>query len=290
MLDELTKAAATIAEHVSPSIVRIGHGGRGGSGVVVTKGRVLTNAHNVYADEVMVRFSDGRQTMAQISGVDLDGDVAVLEVETGPTSAVPFSETAPSIGQPIFAVGATHRGPRVTFGLVSALGQAFRGPRGRRITGSIEHTAPMAPGSSGSALVDAEGRMVGLNTNRVGGGFYQALPADEALRARIETLAAGKVVERPRLGVTVAPAWAARRMRTAVGLAPRDGLLVREVEPNGPAARAGISVGDLLVAVNGVTLADPDDLAAAIESPTGTLGIDLVRGEQELTVTASTAA
>ena len=86
----------------------------------------------------------------------------------------------------------TLEGSRLTLGFVSGVARAFRGPRGRRISGSLEHTAPMAPGSSGSALVDGEGRLVGLNTNRVDGGFYLAIPTDAALRARVAALGRGE--------------------------------------------------------------------------------------------------
>ena len=142
----------------------------------------------------------------------------------------------------------------------------------------------MAHGASGSALVDASGRLVGLNTNRVGGGFYQALPTDDVFQARVEKLAAGEQIKRPRLGIAIAPSWVAQRMRRAVGLGPLDGLLVREVEPDGPAADAGIAVGDLLVAIGDHPLGEPDDLADAIEAATDTLDIKLVRGDTEVTL------
>ena len=79
---------------------------------------------------------------------------------------------------------------------MSAVERAFRGPGGRRIAGSIEHTAPLAPGSSGGALLDADGRLVGLNTNRIGDGFYLALPADGALRERVDALGRGEEPKR----------------------------------------------------------------------------------------------
>ena len=240
MLEELAGAAGTIATTVGPAIVRIDTGRRGGSGVVVASDQVLTNAHNVNGGgRVPIVFADGGTAEAEVAGIDVDSDLALLRVETEQLVIPGFADASAGIGQPVFAVAATRHGPRVTFGIVSAVGQAFRGPRGRRIAGSIEHTAPMAPGSSGSALVDASGHLVGLNTNRVGNGFYLALPADEALRRRIEVLATGATVERPHLGIAIAPAWAARRMRAAVGLPPRDGLLVREVETDSPAARSG---------------------------------------------------
>ena len=85
----------------------------------------------------------------------------------------------------------------------------------------------LAPGSSGGALLDTTGNLVGINTNRIGEGFYLALPADAALRERIEALGRGESPEPTRLGVAVAPAHVARRMRRAVGLPERDGVLVR---------------------------------------------------------------
>ena len=81
------------------------------------------------------------------------------------------------------------RGLRVTFGFVSGVERTFRGPRGRRITGSLEHTAPLLPGSSGGPVLTAAGQLLGINTNRLGEGFYLAIPADEALRGRVDALA-----------------------------------------------------------------------------------------------------
>ncbi len=179
----------------------------------------------------------------------------------------------------------------MTFGFVSSVARAFRGPRGRRISGSVEHTAPLAPGSSGSPLVDGVGRLLGLNTNRLGGGFYLALPADEALRGRVAALQRGESAERPRLGIGIAPSWVALRMRRAVGLPDREGVLVREVEPNSPAARAGINEGDLLVEAGGRPITEPDDVYDALGSVSAgsTLELRLVRGADEVTVQASFA-
>jgi S1-C subfamily serine protease len=289
MLEDLERIAGEVAARVGPSVVRIGRSGRG-SGVVVSTGRVVTNAHNLGAPEVSLRLTDGRAVAATVAGADVDGDLVVLSAELEGSPPLAIAERPARLGQPVFAVTAAEGGPRLTFGLVSALGQAFRGPRGRRIGGSIEHTAAMAPGSSGSALVDVNGELLGINTSRVGGGFYRALPADASFRARVDRLAAGQDVERPRLGVTVAPTWAAQRMRAAVGLAPRAGVLVRDVDEDSPAARAGISAGDLIVAVESRAVADADDLGAALEASTAELRIDIVRGEQQLSVSARLAA
>jgi serine protease Do len=142
----------------------------------------------------------------------------------------------------------------------------------------------MGRGSSGSALVDAAGQLVGLNTNRLEGGLYLALPTDDALRARVMALGQGEVPVAPRLGIGIAPSWAARRMRRAVGLPERDGLLVREVDPEGNAARAGIAVGDLVVAAAGRPVVDADELADTLATAGGTVDLTLLRGVEERTV------
>ncbi len=286
LLNELQEAISAIASHAGGSVVRIG-GWRGGSGIVVADGKVLTNAHNVRGDEMRVTFADGRQSDARVAGIDVDGDLAVLSVETGDAKPIETSSVIPDIGTAVFAVATHGSATRVTFGYVSSVARSFRGPRGRRITGSIEHTAPLAPGSSGSPLLDQAGRLVGLNTNRIGGGFYLALPADESLRNRIAALGRGESTQRPLLGVGVAPAWVANRMRRAVGLAERQGVLVREVEADSPAARAGVREGDMIVQAGDHDIGEPDDLYDALAGMAGgKLGLRLVRGADELSVEA----
>jgi serine protease Do len=169
---------------------------------------------------------------------------------------------------------------------VTATGRSFRGPRGRRIGGSIEHSAPLPRGSSGGPLVDADGRLLGINAMRMEGGLMLALPADAALRTLTEALARGEAPSRPRLGLALAPPRAARRMRAAVGLPERAGLLVRGVEQDSPAARAGLEPGDLLVAAAGAPIAGFDDLMDALEGAAGALELTVVRGTEERTVTA----
>ena len=290
-IEELQSAVAGIASRVGPSIVGIGRGTRG-SGVVLAPGKVLTNAHNLRGDEVTVTFADGRPTRGTVVGVDGDGDLAVIDVETGDATAIEWGDAdALAIGTAVFGAGASHGGgTRVTFGLVSALAQEFRGPGGRRIDGSVEHTAPLAPGSSGGALLGADGRLVGLNTNRIGEGFYLALPANAGLRARVDGLARGESPRRARLGVALASSQVGRRMRRSVGLPERAGVLVRGVEDGSLAALAGVEAGDLIVEAGGRAIASADDLFAAL----GALGLPfelkLVRGADERTVTIEGAA
>jgi serine protease Do len=290
-IEELQSAVAAIAQQVGPSIVGIGRGTRG-SGVVVADGTVLTNAHNLRGDEVTVTFADGRRTRGTVAGVDGDGDLAVVKVDTAGAAALEWGDgSGLTIGTPVFGAAASHGGgSRVTFGLVSSVARAFRGPGGRRIDGSVEHTAPLAPGSSGGALVDSAGKLVGLNTNRIGEGFYLALPADTALRERVDALAKGESPKRARLGVAIAPSHVARRLRRSVGLPERDGVLVRGVEEASPAEAAGIEAGDLIVEAAGKAIADGDDLFAALATVSGAYELKLVRGAEERSVTVGAAA
>lgn len=290
VLSELQQAVAAVAASAGPSVVGIGSRLRG-SGVVIADGRVLTNAHNLRGREVTVRFADGAARRGTVQGVDWDGDLAVVEVDTSGASPLPWASGGATIGSAVFAAAATPSGgARVSFGFVSSVERAFRGPGGRRISGSLEHTAPLAPGSSGSPLLDADGALLGLNTNRVGEGFYLALPADASLQARVDALARGESPERPRLGLAVAPAHVARRLRRSVGLPERDGVLVRGVEAGSPAEAAGIAEGDLLVAAAGRPIDDVDALHEALRDTGLPLEVTLVRGTEERTVTVATQA
>jgi serine protease Do len=284
-LADLGREIGDIAERIGPSVVGIGNRWRGGSGVVIATNRILTNAHNLHGDEVTITFADGRTADAKALGVDVDGDLAILEADTGAAPPLEPGTDAPGVGTPVVALGNPNgHGPRVTLGFVSGTGRTFRGPRGRRVADAIEHTAPLMPGSSGGPIVGLDGRLLGINTNRIGHGFYQAIATDAALATRVSALGRGETPTRRRLGVGLAPAHVARRLRRAVGLPERDGLLVREVEEGSAAAAAGIAEGDLIVAVGGRSIASADDLFDALGTD-GALEIGLVRGAEELTVT-----
>ncbi len=127
---------------------------------------------------------------------------------------------------------------------------------------------------------------MGINTHREGEGFYLALPVGADLKARIDALARGEVPRRVRLGVALAPPKLARRVRNAVGLPDRDGLLVHAVEPDGPADRAGLRRGDLIVSVGGQPVGSAGELAAFLGSidDGGTADVVVVRGVEEVSV------
>lgn len=304
----LQDTIAGAAETVGPSVVGLGRGWGHGSGVVIAEGHVLTNAHNLRREEVTVTFADGRREPGVVAGVDSDLDLAVLAVDTGdapavrwePVAAASGTDTqasaadtpaAPGIGAPVVALANPGgRGLRATLGFVSSGGRSFRGPRGRRIRGAIEHTATLPRGSSGGPLVDSEGSLLGINSLRLDGGLILAVPADAAVKERIFLLARGEAAQPHRLGVAIAPPRVARRLRSAVGLPERAGLLVRAVEEGGPADRAGVEKGDLIVAAGGAPTESVEALYTALDAipaAGGDLELTVVHGTDERTVTAT---
>jgi serine protease Do len=298
-LDEVTAAIRGAADQVGPSVVGLGRGWGRGSGVVIAPGAVLTTAHNLRGEQVTVVFADGRRETGSVAAVDAEGDVAVVRADTGEVEAVEWGDPDTlGFGSAVIALANPGgRGLRATLGLVSSVGSRLRGPRGRRIRGTIEHSAPLPRGSSGGPLVDLSGRLVGLNAVRMDGGLIVAVPADAPLRERVAGLARGEAPWRPRLGVAIAPAHVARRLRGAVGLPERDGVLVRWVEEGGATDRAGIETGDLIVAASGAPVARVDDLQEALEAaagsgapgsaPDASLTLTIVRGTDEREVTVS---
>jgi serine protease Do len=285
-------AIAAAADRVGPAVVGLGRGWGLGSGVVIAKDTVLTTAHGLRSQEPTV-LVEGERRAGQVAGADEDLDLAVITVPTGEVEPVtwdPEAIDAVAIGTPVLALADPGgRGLRVTPGFVSSRRRPLRGPRGRRIPGGIEHTAPLPRGSSGGPLVDLDGRLLGLNALRLDAGLILALPADATLQQRAEALARGEAPSRPRLGVAVAPARVARRLRRAVGLPEREGVLVRHVEDDSPAARAGVQAGDLIVAAGDGEIDGVDGLYEALDKAGPTLSLTLVRGAEERTVEVSFA-
>jgi serine protease Do len=290
ILDELTGVTGRVLDAAGSGVVRIGRAEGRGAGIVLGPGLVVTSAHNLRGEETTVTFADGRAVTATVKGVDPDGDLAVLSLDTADATPVNWADAAPTTpGAPVFALGLPTGGGgvRVTFGTISSVGRSFRGPRGRLITDGVEHTAPLGRGSSGGPLVDTDGRLVAINTHRPGDGLYLALPATPALRSRLDALSRGETPTRRRLGVALAPAHVARRLRAAVGLEAHDGVLIREVADPSPAAAAGLLRGDLVIAAGGRSVGSIDDLLSAVDGvgEDGILSLRLVRGAEEIGAT-----
>ena len=287
LINEIETAARAVAASATNAVVQLGQDGRG-TGFVVADGKVLTNAHNLRNPTIQVAFADGTEVQGRVHAVDPEGDLAVISVDTSGAQALVWSDKVPEQGSLVLALSPSQTTLRVTFGMVSATDRTFSGPRGRLIPGSIEHTAPLARGASGGPLLSLDGRVVGINTHRLGDGFYVALPGDANLQARVAKLISGESVSPRRLGIALATSEVAAQLRKAVGLPERAGLLVRGVQADMPGAKAGIQEGDLLVFAGGQPLAVVGDLETALNASTGaSVEIRLVRGVDELTVTAS---
>ena len=289
-IGDLQEAIERSVGRVGPAVVGFGRGWGRGSGVVVGPGRVLTTAHNLRSEEVTVSFPGGRREAGRVAGVDPDLDLAAVSVDTAGVEGVEWDPAlpAPGIGTAVVAFGNPGgRGLRATPGFVCAEEREIRGPRGRAIAGCVEHTAPLPRGSGGGPVVDLEGRLLGLNAVRLDGGLIVAIPADRRLAERAERLWSGEGPRPARLGVAIAPARVARRLRRAVGLPPRDGLLVRSVAEDGPAQAAGIEPGDLIVSASGRALSGVDELYEALDAlaPGAALALRVVRGTDERDVT-----
>ena len=293
VLEEIETTIQTAVERTGPAVIGLGQGWGRGSGFVIEAGRILTNAHNLRGEEVTVTFQDGRRETGRVMASDQDLDLAVIEADTAGIEPIQWAEDevdALPIGRSVLALADPGgRGLRVTPGFVSSTARSFRGPRGRRVSGAIEHTAPLPRGSSGGPLIDGTGRLLGVNAVRADGGLILAVPGDRATRERVEKLSRGEAPRRARLGVAVAPPRVARRLRRAVGLPERDGILVRGVERGSAADRAGLERGDLIVTAGGRDLERIETLYEVLDgtSADGALELRILRGADERTVSVS---
>lgn len=285
-LTALNKALAAASAAASAATVSIGRDGRG-SGVVVADGVVLTNAHALRARTTQVRFADGRTVQAEVRGTDPDGDLITLAVDTAGVAPLPWADADafPAAGH---LVVAAHGDGSVAVASIAATGRTFPGPRGRSIADAIEHTASLARGASGGPLVDLDGKLVGINTNRTDAG-YQAIALTDTTRSRVEALVAGRSFHRKRLGVALAPAATTAAVRRAAGLPELVGLLVRGVSEDSPAAHAGLAEGDVIVSGGGIATDSLDALARALDTADETVTLTVVRGVDERVVVVSFA-
>ncbi|MBN9161372.1 MAG: trypsin-like peptidase domain-containing protein [Myxococcales bacterium] len=236
-----------------------------GSGFIVDNaGHVATNAHVVAdATAVRVKLADGRELPATVRGVDERLDLAVLEIQgakdlsfvsLGSNDAINVGEYVVAIGNP-FGLGDT-----VTMGIVSAKGRELgAGP----YDDFIQTDASINPGNSGGPLFNLRGQVIGINTaiNPSGQGIGFAIPIDSLKDVLPQLVATGRV-QRGRLGVLIQPVDAA--MAKALGLPQTSGALVSDVDPGGPAVRAGIEPGDVIVAVEGTPIVVAHDLPRQI--------------------------
>ena len=307
LLDAYSRAVTAVVERIGPAVVSI-HVGEGrrasefepagaGSGFVITPdGYILTNSHVVAnAREIRALFIDGHKLMATVVGRDPSTDLAVIRVSASGLSYASLTDSpALRVGQLVIAVGNPFGfQSSVSTGVVSSLGRALRSQDGRLIENIIQHTAPLNPGNSGGPLLDSKGLVVGINTAIIaqaqGIGF--AVPASTARSVVPQLLAMGRV-ERSYLGVIGYRRQFDRRLVRFHNLKSEQGVEIVSLEPAGPALRAGIQTGDILISINGEDMTSPDDLFRFLsEWPVGrAVVVSLLRRKNKLDLEVVPAA
>ena len=277
----------TIYAAASPSVVSVRTGAGSGTGFLVdSDGTIVTNAHVVGdSDQVQVRFEDdGELHDAEVLGVDASTDLAALKVDASAANGVKPLALADSdkvqVGDTALAIGYPLGLDRTaTAGIISGLERDIQAPNGFSIDKVIQTDAPINPGNSGGPLLNANGEVIGVNSQiatagggngSVGIGF--AVPAN-TVKDVLPQLERGAAPEHAYLGVST-------------GAAPDGGAQVGEATADGPAAQAGIQAGDVITEVDGDAVQDPDDVAQAIENnkPGDKVDVTVQRGGDERTI------
>ncbi|HKM63413.1 MAG TPA: trypsin-like peptidase domain-containing protein [Acidisphaera sp.] len=270
-LDPYSARVIGAYERVAPAVLHVmaelpGRARHGqGSGIVFTPdGYALTNSHVVSgATGVRASLTDGREFAASLVGDDPDTDIAVLRLsgtglphaDLGRSASLHVGELVVAIGNPL-GFQCT-----LTAGIVSALGRTLRARSGRLIESVIQTDAPLNPGNSGGPLVSGAGLVVGINTAmiRPAQGICFAIGIDTASDVALRLMRDGRV-KRARLGVTTQTVPIETRLRRALDWPFRTGVLATEVTDGGPAARAGVRPGDLILSFAGEQISGVDDL------------------------------
>jgi len=270
-LDPYSSRVIQAYERVAPAVLHVlalrsdGRPRGQGSGVVFTPdGYALTNSHVVSgAARLRASLIDGRELDAALVGDDPETDIAVLRLSgaglphaaLGRSAALRVGELVVAIGNPL-GFQCT-----LTAGIVSALGRTLRARSGRLIESVIQTDAPLNPGNSGGPLVSGAGRVVGINTATIlpAQGICFAIGIDTAADVAMRLMREGRV-RRARLGVSTQTAPLHTRLRRALDLSLGTGALALEVAPDGPAARAGVLAGDVILGFAGMPVGGVDDL------------------------------
>lgn len=289
LLQKVSNEMAELVRLAGPSVVRVeGRRRTPGSGIVWSAdGLVLTANHVVKRDDnLMIGLADGQSVGAKVVGRDPSTDLALLQAEAGGLSAFTPAEAGTfGVGQFVLALGRPGRTVQATLGIVSGLGDAWRTGMGGQIDQYLQTDVIMYPGFSGGPLVEAGGRLIGLNTSGLGQGVSLAIPASTLSRVAGALQSDGRV-RRGYLGVSTQRVRLPDEMATAAG--QKTGLLVISVESGSPAAEGGLLLGDTIVGLGGKPIQGHDDLLAALSGDA--VGqkevVRVVRGGalQELTV------
>jgi S1-C subfamily serine protease len=294
LLDAYSNAVIGVTERVGPAVVRVETGpkvrnarerGGLGSGIVISPdGLVLTNSHVVGASkEIRLRDTEGFVTDARVLGVDPDTDLALLRADGA--RDLPYASLGNSKGlrrgQLVVAIGnPLGFESTVTAGVVSALGRSIRSVSGRTIEDVIQTDAALNPGNSGGPLVSSSAEVIGINTAIINGaqGICFAVASNTAQFVLSEIIRHG-YVRRAYIGVSGQTAPIPRRHAVVAGVDNTMGALLAQIEPDSPAAKAGLLPGDVVIKLDGVEINGVDDLIRALDRDRidRTLEMDMLR-------------
>lgn len=267
-LTELSDQLAAAVERAGQSTVLVNARRRfPASGIAWSAdGQVLTTDHVIEREEnITVGLPDGREVSATIVGRDPGSDLAVLKVDGALTAIERAPNDSAKVGSMVLAIGRpTSEGVQASFGVVGAIGGAWRTFRGGQVEGYLRSDTTFYPGFSGGPLIDAAGRAVGINSSRLGRGAGITIPAEAAEKVVTDLLKAGRV-RRAYLGISSQPAQLPNALAARLG-GQESGLLVVMVEPESPADKAGLILGDLLVSLGGQAVTDTESLQMQLGS------------------------
>ncbi|HTZ03853.1 MAG TPA: trypsin-like peptidase domain-containing protein [Xanthobacteraceae bacterium] len=297
LLDAYSRAVIDVVEQVGPAVVRLSipssdtarRGGTGSGVIVAPDGLILTNSHVAgSASRIEVTTADGQDLHARLVGDDPDTDLALIRVDESVTlPAAPLGDSKRlKRGQLVIAIGnPLGFESTVTTGVVSALGRSLRSRNGRLIDDVIQTDAALNPGNSGGPLVSSRGEVVGINTAVIMGaqGICFAVAANTASFVLGELVRHGRV-RRAYIGVAAQQTAIPRLRRRAAGLAQDSAVMVGTVEPDSPAARAGLKAGDIIVGLDGGPIAAADDLVRTLTGDKigRQVTLDVLRGTERL--------
>jgi S1-C subfamily serine protease len=294
LLSALSNQMADAVERIGPALVQVnGRQGRPASGVVFAPTLVLTADHVLEREEdLTIKTHDGRTLAAQFAGRDPATDLAVLRVADLGLAEAHQAPHPALVGQFVLAVGRpTGEGPLASLGIISALGGPLRLGQGRTLERYLQTDATPYPGFSGGPLIDTQGGVTGITTTGLVSGLALAIPAELAWRVA-GTLAQHGSIKRGFLGISSQPVQIPEAQRA--GQAQEFGLLIVRVEPGSPAQQGGLLLGDVLIALDSVTLSDTDDLQALLSGDRvgQAIPVTVIRGGavQTLQVTVGTRA
>lgn len=288
-LASLSTDVAGIVEATGASVVRVeGRRRTTSSGVVWSEDGVIVAAHHGvdFDEKVPVGLGDGRGVAGMVIGRDPGTDLAVLQIEASGLAPARWAAAPPRVGDVVVSLSRPGRSARARLGIVSAAGGEWRTPTGGRLESYLETDVALHPGFSGGLLVGAAGEALGVNTAGLLRGGSLAVPA-AAVRRVVESLLSHGRMRRGWLGIGTQPVALSADLRSRLG--QPAGLIVLSVQPDGPAARAGLLLGDVLLRAGGEKLTSPAALLPCLdEDRVGrALALHVLRAGEERTLSAT---